>query len=477
MICPVRTTRLTTRTAQYYLNDLATELGPFSLAQSTRTPGQWMGAGSAGLGMAGSVRDSDLGDVLDGQVPRRGRSLTPRQHLVSAYDLTFSAPKSASVLMALESRQIATEVLEAHHAAVAGAVQYLEAHALGVRRTTEEGREVHRANGIIAAGFTHGVSRALDPHLHTHVVVANMAHGDDGRWSAIDGRGFYAHGPAAGAVYQAHLRSELVNRLGLQWRDHKQGGYQITAVDPALLACFSRRRAEIAQHKADWDVSSRRGDHVAWATTRENKASDLNYQELRAQWTSLASDLGIEPSPFRGHRDRTDRGRSTIEERRFALTLRDTEHGTVTRRDVVRAWCGALDQGAPAREVEACVDVVMPSGARDGEVGVGESEIGTASLVPRRYQIDALGPRPGMAADLAKWSEGVVAIENYRERWGVDAPLSARGTEQSTQDLARLPVRQLASYLGLEKAVDDVRRFLGRTDHRSPELAHSHDRG
>ncbi len=119
----------------------------------------------------------------------------------------------------------------------------------------------------------------------------------------------------------------------------------------------------------------------------------------------------------------------------------------------------------------------MPSGARSGEVGVGESEMGTATLVPRRHQIDALGPRPGRAADLTKWSEGVAAIESYRERWGVQAPLSARGMEPSAQGLARLPVRQLASWLGLKKAVDDVRRELGRTDDRSPELAHSHGRG
>ncbi len=65
----MRTTRLTTRTAEYYLNDLATELAPSSVDRSARPPGQWMGTGSVGLGLIGAVRDSDLGEVLDGRAP------------------------------------------------------------------------------------------------------------------------------------------------------------------------------------------------------------------------------------------------------------------------------------------------------------------------------------------------------------------------------------------------------------------------
>ncbi len=44
------------------------------------------------------------------------------------------------------------------------------------------------AEGIVAAAFRQHTSRALDPQLHTHVVIANRVRSDDGRWLALDAR-------------------------------------------------------------------------------------------------------------------------------------------------------------------------------------------------------------------------------------------------------------------------------------------------
>ena len=137
---------------------------------------------------------------------------------MAAYDLTFSAPKSASVVFALGGEETARSVVGAHVAAVDEAVRYIERHGLGAVRSTGGGeREVIETTGFAGAAFTHGVSRNLDPHLHSHVVVVNAVHGVDGRWSSIDGRGLDAHRRAAGAVYEAHLREELTSSLGVRW--------------------------------------------------------------------------------------------------------------------------------------------------------------------------------------------------------------------------------------------------------------------
>ncbi|MGH2872562.1 MAG: relaxase domain-containing protein [Solirubrobacteraceae bacterium] len=118
-------------------------------------------------------------------------------------------------------------LVEAHEEAVGAAVGYLEREACRVRRGhngTKAERErgdprgweharCEPAPGFVAAGYRHRMSRAQDPQLHTHVVAANMAQGADGRWTALDARHIYEHAKAGRAVYQAHLRQAVRERL------------------------------------------------------------------------------------------------------------------------------------------------------------------------------------------------------------------------------------------------------------------------
>ena len=102
---------------------------------------------------------------------------------------------------------------------------------------------------MASAGFVHRVSRALDPHLHSHVVMANLGRGPDGTYTALDGRGLYAHRSAADALYHAQLRHELTTRLGCgmgaaaPWTRRRR---RASASRPGLA--FSQRAAAIAEH-------------------------------------------------------------------------------------------------------------------------------------------------------------------------------------------------------------------------------------
>ena len=98
-----------------------------------------------------------------------------------------------------------------------GALRYLEQHGVTATRRSRLESAVVPTTGVIAGQFTHAVSRNGDPHLHTHVVMANLVHGVDGRWGACDGRGIAAHRAAASEVYGAHLRAGLTAALGVRW--------------------------------------------------------------------------------------------------------------------------------------------------------------------------------------------------------------------------------------------------------------------
>jgi conjugative relaxase-like TrwC/TraI family protein len=196
----------------YYL-DVAAE----GSGTGIEAAGEWMGRGTAELDLAGIVRAPDLEAVLSGEDPATGQVLgTGRSQVrVAGFDMTFSAPKSVSLLHALGDPDVTDAVAAGHRSAVGAALSYVERHALAVRRSSLGAPRTipTTVEGVAAAGFVHRMSRALDPHLHTHVVVANLGRGPEGRWSALDGRGVYAHASATDALYHCHLRHELTRRL------------------------------------------------------------------------------------------------------------------------------------------------------------------------------------------------------------------------------------------------------------------------
>jgi conjugative relaxase-like TrwC/TraI family protein len=448
----------------YYLADLANELGP----GGSGAPGGWLGAGAEGLGLAGSVQPGAIEAVLSGRAPSTCRPLAPRPGKVGGFDLTFSAPKSVSVLFALASPDVSAAVLEAHTTAVASAMEYVGERAMAVRRGCGEERELLATRGPVAATFAHGLSRALDPHLHTHVVVANLAQGTDGRWSAVDGRGLFAHRSAAGSLYEAQLRHGLTNALGLEWEPRRNGRREIAGVGPALLGAFSNRSAEIRSHLASgWSRRDRplsgRARRVAWAATRDAKMFDGDRAALVSHWRAVASDVGS-----RGLSDVIGRARvavTEVDEHRFAASFVTSAHAVATRRGVVAALAEALPHGAQVSEVVRSVDWVFglgphASAATDGTgIGVREPVQQLAGIVPGNYLLSALGPRPIEAPRQRAWHDAARSIDDYRRRWAVTDRSDALGHDV---DLSRLPDRQLADRVRTETRVAELRRCSGR---------------
>ena len=59
------------------------------------------------------------------------------------------------------------------------------------RRGYKRGGEIATtdAKGIIAGIYRHDTSRALDPNLHSHAVIANMVKNENGTYTAITNEG------------------------------------------------------------------------------------------------------------------------------------------------------------------------------------------------------------------------------------------------------------------------------------------------
>jgi conjugative relaxase-like TrwC/TraI family protein len=161
--------------------------------------------------------------------------------VVVGYDVTFSVEKSVSALWARANDDVRQEIIAAVDSSVRAGVDYLERHALRVK----VGGKRQEGRGMVAASYLHSTSRALDPQLHRHVVIANLANGPGGQVRALDGMSLFHHAKTAGYVAGAELRHQLTARIGVEWQPVIRGLSEVTGVGVDAIASISTRSREM----------------------------------------------------------------------------------------------------------------------------------------------------------------------------------------------------------------------------------------
>ena len=358
--------------AGYYLS-LATGVEDYYTGHG-EAPGRWFGHGADLLGLAGTVDAADLTAILEGRRPGSDERLTRTK--VPGFDLTFRAPKSVSVLYALgDPDTVTAAVVEAHEAAVEAAIGYLEREACVTRRRVDGEVTGFAGEGFVAAGFRHRTSRAGDPTLHTHVLVANLTRTPDGRWGALDGRHIYRHALTAGYLYQAQLRAELTRRIGVEWGPIANGCADVAGIPDQVLREFSTRRAEILERMEDRGQWSARAAQAATLDTRRAKDYQVTASQLRDDWTLRAEGLGWGPLRLQELIDRAqprlrDLGDLDALFVELASPQGLTRHAsTFTRPDVMRAIASRMVDGADVELIDGLADVFVCTA---GAIAVGE---------------------------------------------------------------------------------------------------------
>ena len=327
--------------------------------------GEWLGTGAGQAGLSGTVDPDDFSALLRGTAPSGTRlRKEPDARSVIGFDLTFSAPKSVSVLYGIGDIELARVTRDAHDEAVRQALGYLERSACFARRG-HGGVERVQGDGLTVAAFRHRSSRAGDPQLHTHAIVANLTRAG-GRWSTLDGRAIYAHARTAGFLYQTALRHELSERLAVEWGPVERGVAEIQGIDRQVLEHFSRRRQEILQRMADRGERSARAAEVAALETRRRKDYDVPVNRLREEWRARAAEHGLGREQLDAALGRTERDRRAGPEVADAEFLSSEagitrEASSFDRRNVVREWAEAHPSGAPVARIEALADAWLAS--------------------------------------------------------------------------------------------------------------------
>jgi conjugative relaxase-like TrwC/TraI family protein len=360
---------------QYYIRTVARGREEYYTG-SGESPGYWVGEGARRLDLDGEVAANDLRLVLagvspEGEILSAGRVAAAKR--VTGFDLTWSAPKSVSLLYGLSDPVISGTVRAVHEDAVTQALGYLERHAFVVRRGAGGERQIG-SHGMVAAAFVHRTSRAGDPQLHTHVLVANVTEGHDGAWSAPDGRLLYHHARTAGFLYQAALRAGLGENLGVRFGSVRRGMAELEGVDRPLLRAFSTRRREIEHLLSATGSHSARAAEVAALVTRRAKEpvvdETVSGQSLRARWLERVRLLGLSANlidvGLLEHVLGRERWRAPSSGELDDLVGHlvgpeglTAQHSAFERRDVARALAEGLGRGASVAEVEVLADRVL----------------------------------------------------------------------------------------------------------------------
>ena len=227
------------------------------------------------------------------------------RHAVAGFDLTFSVPKSVSVLWALSPRSLQHQILQTHHDAVSATLDWLEESVIHTR-AGRNGVAHLGTRGAIAAAFDHWESRAGDPQLHTHVVIANRVQRiTDGAWVTLDSRTLYKAVVAASEHYNGLLFDALQRHLGTDADIREPAAnthnpsQQLIGVDDALIREFSNRSrlidAETDRLVAEWTTEPRhspnRHNHRQAPPAgnplhpnRQSRNAIAPLHELSAQW-------------------------------------------------------------------------------------------------------------------------------------------------------------------------------------------------
>lgn len=299
-------------------------------AEDGAAPSRWQGSGATLLGLEGEVDPEQFRQLLEGALPD-GAALGSkredgRQHR-PGWDLTFSAPKSVSVMALVAGDR---RLDEAHAAAVEAALAFTERHAGGTRIRNGERVNHVRTGNLAVATFRHDTSRAQDPQLHTHAVILNMTHDGAGTWRSLDSRALYQLQKTIGEVYRQELAG-AVRGLGYEIEVGKESMFEISGLPTDVLDAFSERAQQVEAYLA------RKGLTRATATAEEKQAATLytraskrpaDRAELGSAWRAEAADLGFDA--------KTRRALVADAHQRAGASLAALARGAVLAHDAVR---------------------------------------------------------------------------------------------------------------------------------------------
>jgi conjugative relaxase-like TrwC/TraI family protein len=249
----------------------------------------WYGEGAKELGLEGSVVAEDFRNVLDGKLSN-GQVIGVQKGLNVIHDpgrdLTFSAPKSVSIMALVYEDQ---RLIEAHGQAVKNALDEIEKNYLKTRFKKNGEITLEGTGKMVAAMFKHELSRDLEPQLHTHAIIANVTVDDKRKWRSAFFDEIYDNKKFLGLIYRSEL-ARLVKDLGYDIEHKgKECLFEIKGVPNNLIDLFSNRSKTI-RSLADENSTQKELERIT-VRSRQNKSVNEYEHNLSRDWKQKAKEV------------------------------------------------------------------------------------------------------------------------------------------------------------------------------------------
>jgi len=250
-------------------------------AKDGELQGVWFGKGAELLNMHGNAQLPEFIAALEGKLSKNVSMQSTTKVHRPGYDLTFSAPKSVSIL-AVVARD--ARVLGAHRIAVNDTLKYMENHYALTRVKKNGNVQLENTGNLLVVKFEHTDSRALDPNLHTHCVVMNATYRSDLKWRTLYFDEVYSNKMLLGVIYRGKLAQELM-KLGYEIvQTSSKGLFELKGFPQKLIDQFSKRRQQITQELQELGLTGSKAAQIANFNTREDKIK-VDPEHLDLAWT------------------------------------------------------------------------------------------------------------------------------------------------------------------------------------------------
>lgn len=403
-------------------------------------PGIWWGDGAKALGLEGRVSGRELSSGFRG-FSRAGMPLVQNAGKASrqpGWDLTFSAPKSVSVLWSQLQGSPRKEIQAAHLEAVKAALAYLE-QTCAYSRVGKGGAD-QVGVGLTVACFEHSTSRAMDPQLHTHCLVLNLGVDAAGACRSILSKPFFQAKMLAGAFYRCELSRQLQERLGvaierpLDKEGRQKSWFELAGVQKSILSYFSQRRADVERELGTRGMESASAAAFAALSTRSPKSLVPPRRVLHAEWQLQGEQQGFSAKEVLGNPSRISaaeqrsRYRQALTAAIEELTCGDNHFSTA---DVVRRTLEAAQgESLAADMIVANVQRDLSADRRFVSLGAHQGEIRWTTQEVLQGEEDFIGSITALRArKFLPASEQIVSAAIARRR-GVGATAFQLDAEQ-----------------------------------------------
>jgi len=259
--------------------------------------GVWGGRAAELMGLEGSATREDFINILEGRLTNQETGISQdlgvnSKERRSGYDMTFSAPKSASIAALVYGD---TRISDAYRESVKTALEQMED--LGAQYRQREGGQpvTYASNSLAYAMFEHETSRDGDPQLHIHAVIASITVDEKGKFHSLTNDELIQHKAYLKiGEMQQHDFARRCSDLGYTVVKDAKGNFELAEISEKTIASMSKRAEGIKEYLQSKGINPNKATfeqkRAASLNTREDKV-ETSCEENMARWKAETADI------------------------------------------------------------------------------------------------------------------------------------------------------------------------------------------